>query len=157
VERERELVRGEEGIESLDDSAAVAGVRRRILWEVRCRSEWLPGCVGHRIRVVVHVRQMDRLVGAPEPEVVLGVEAGDHRVGAGAVRIASIRAVCARLSLRAAATRSMPSFHRLMSWSVQNRASPVCSGVLLVLSIRPRSFTWLKSSAYSWLVRELGP
>ena len=51
----------------------------------------------------------------------------------------------------------MPSFHWRMSWSVQKRASFVCSGVLLVLSMRPRSLTWLKSSAYSWLVSAFGP
>ena len=54
----------------------------------------------------------------------------------------------------------MPSFHWRMSWSVQKRAWFVCSGVLLVLSARPRSLTWLKSSAYSRLrqrVRAVGP
>ena len=43
-----------------------------------------------------------------------------------------------------------------MSWSVQNRAWLVCAVVLLVLSTRPRSLTWLKSSAYCLLVRGVG-
>ena len=86
VERERDLVGAEERIERRDDGGAVAGVRGRILGEVRRRSERLPGRVGHRLRVAVGVGQRDRLVGTPEPVVVLGVEAGDHRVPAGDVR-----------------------------------------------------------------------
>jgi hypothetical protein len=51
----------------------------------------------------------------------------------------------------------MPSFHCLMSWSVQNMAWLVCSGVRTVLSTRPSSLTWLKSFAYARLVRGFGP
>jgi hypothetical protein len=50
----------------------------------------------------------------------------------------------------------MPSFHCLMSWSVQKSACCVCAAVLVPLSDRPRSLTWLKSSTYAWLERGFG-
>src|SRR3954469_9902898 len=67
VERERDPVGAEEGLQGGDDRAAVAGVRRRIFRVVRRRAERL--------------EPRDGLIRAPGPVVVLGVEAGDDRVG----------------------------------------------------------------------------
>ena len=86
VERERDLVGAEERVQRLGHGGAVAGVRRRVLREVRRPAQRPPARVGHRRRVAVGVCLRDCLVGAPEPVVVLGVEAGDHRVAAGDVR-----------------------------------------------------------------------
>src|SRR5207247_3317410 len=60
VEREGDLVRAEEGVECLDDGGAVARVRRRVLGEVRRRTERVPACICHGVRVAVRVRQGDR-------------------------------------------------------------------------------------------------
>src|SRR3954453_23429359 len=45
VEGEGDLVGPEEPLQCLDDSSAVAGVRRGVLGEVRRRGQWLPARV----------------------------------------------------------------------------------------------------------------
>src|SRR5262245_46138395 len=85
VKDKGDLVGAKERIQGCDHGSAVAGVRRRILGEVRRRSERLPAGVRHRLRVAVGVCERDRLVRPPEPVVVLGVEAGNHCVAAGDV------------------------------------------------------------------------
>ena len=86
VEGHRDFVGAEEGIEGGDDGGAVAGVRRGVLGEVRRRRQRLPGGVGGGLRIAVRVGSRNCLVGAPEPVVVFGVEAGDQGVAAGDVR-----------------------------------------------------------------------
>src|SRR4029453_4794431 len=62
-----------------------APLGRGVLGEGRGPAERGPARVGRRLRVTVGVRQRNRLVGPPEPVVVLGVEAGDHPIAPGHV------------------------------------------------------------------------
>ena len=80
VERKGDIVGTEERAECLCHGAAVKGVRRRVLGVVRRRAQRLPGGVRLGGGVPVRVRTGDRPVWAPEPIVILGFEAGDHRV-----------------------------------------------------------------------------
>src|SRR4051795_3514750 len=70
--------------------------------------------------------------------------------------IASMRAVCRRVNPCAAARRSRPSFHCRASWSVQNSAWVVCSGVLMLLPALPIPWISLTSRAYAALLSAKG-
>ncbi len=86
VERKGDIVGTKERAECLCHGAAVEGVRRRVLGVTRRRAQRLPVWVRLGGGVSVRVRTGDRPVWAPEPIVVLGFEAGDHRVAPGDVR-----------------------------------------------------------------------
>ena len=86
VEREDDIVGAEERFQCSRHGGTMGRVCRHVLGEVRRRTQRHPGWIRFSRRVPVGIGSGDRLVGAPEPVVILGLEAGDHPVAARDVR-----------------------------------------------------------------------